>query len=138
MLTTPHPALRNAKSGMPVDAINRIWWAQSEPGTDVSGAISRAYDYMSGPSGCLSEADKDFTVTADAVLESESKAFSAISKSSIAKGIKRMMGEYIEFNGQRIESFEVKEHKGRTAFDLWINLGEDNVTPRRHGSNSRA
>lgn len=108
---------------MQVEDINQIYWVQSEPGTDVSEAISLAYERMG-----LSE-NKELTVNADGATTNELYAFELVARTKIAKGIKRMLSEYAEFEGRRIESFTMMEHDGGPALDLWINLGENDQTP---------
>lgn len=118
------PSARKAKSGMPVTAINQVAWIQSEPGTDVSEAISLAYAHMR-----VSE-DRPLTVHADGSTESELYAFRLVGDTRIAKGADSMLGEYAEFVDQCIVSFTMREHFGGPAFDLWINLGEGDKTPK--------
>lgn len=73
--------------------------------------------------------DQELNVNADAGTSREQKAFQGIAATKLGKGITSMCREYAEFAGRRINSFNMKEHKSGPAFDLWIDLAEDDKTP---------
>lgn len=108
---------------MPVDVIDRVFWVQSEPGTDVNEAVSLVYDAMGVPE------TEELTVNADAATSNELFAFGLIMDTRFVKGISSMIKEYAEFEGQRVGAFMVDQHNAGPAFDLSTILDEDDKTP---------